>query len=118
MAIRQHYAERIYTEHKRFEFRRVRPRFDIPVKVYVYEPSPIRLITGHFHAVALFDVDAYLNEYEADPQEAARIAQYLSGAKRPTAIQIGSAQRLPDAVTLAAVGIAAAPQSYVYANLV
>lgn len=114
MAIRSQHADRIYRGDKRFEFRRQRPRFASGLKVYIYEPTPVRAVTGYFHVATLIDVEDNLGALEQDRNARVIVESYLHGARRPTAIGIARPQRLDDPVSLEFLGVKAAPQSYVY----
>ena len=114
MAIRQHHAARIYRGEKRFEFRRRRPRFELATKVYIYETTPVRMVSGFFYASEILDIGDDIDAFESDDRESAFVAEYLRYARRPTAIRIGSPRRLDQPAPLTTFGLAAAPQSYVY----
>jgi len=116
MAIKQYHAARIYSGEKRFEFRRLRPRFDLPAKIYIYEPTPVRMVSGFFYASAMFDVDGDIATYESDVSESSTVAEYLAGGRRPTAIRVDDPCRLSRPVPLGSFGVTAAPQSYVYVD--
>lgn len=115
MSIRARHADRIYRGDKRFEFRRQRPRFSPGLKVFIYEPTPIRAVTGHFRVDELADIsNGDLRELEADDGERKFVESYLYGARRPTAIGIAQPGRLVHPVSLKSLGVNVAPQSYVY----
>lgn len=115
ISIRARHADRIYRGDKRFEFRRQRPRFSPGLKVFIYEPTPIRAVTGHFRVDELVDIrDGDLSALEEDNGERGFVESYLRGARRPTAIGIAHPQRLEHPVSLESLGVNVAPQSYVY----
>lgn len=115
MSIRTQHADRIYRGDKRFEFRRQRPRFSSGLKVFIYEPTPVRAVTGHFRVDELVDIgDGDLSALEGDNGERRFVESYLCGARRPTAIGIAQPRRLDNPVSLESLGVSVAPQSYVY----
>jgi predicted transcriptional regulator len=114
MAIRQHHAARIYRGEKRFEFRRRRPRFELLTKVYIYEPTPVRMVSGFFYASEILDIGDDIGAFESDERESAFVAEYLRDARQPTAIRVGNPCRLEQPALLTTFGVVAAPQSYVY----
>lgn len=114
MAIHRHHADRIYRGDKRFEFRRQRPRFTGGIQVFIYEPTPVQAVTGHFHVAELVDIDNNLSELETDNHERQHVKRYLHGARRPTAIGVDNPTRLEQPTPLSAFGITTAPQSYIY----
>ncbi|OMB93220.1 hypothetical protein A5732_16855 [Mycobacterium colombiense] len=116
MAIRNQHADRIYRGDKRFEFRRQRPRFTTGLRVYIYEPTPVQLVTGHFCVSTLIDVEDNLVALEQDKCARTLVESYLQGARRPTAIGIVKPMRLDRPLSLAQLGVTAPPQSYVYVD--
>ncbi|WP_145011398.1 hypothetical protein [Mycobacterium marseillense] len=114
MAIRSEHAERIYRGDKRFEFRRQRPRFTTGLKIFIYEPTPVRAVTGHFHVAGLIAIDNNLRALEEDDCARVIVESYLRGARRPTAIRVAGPKRLDRPLSLEALGLKAAPQSYVH----
>lgn len=115
MSIRTWHADRIYAGAKRFEFRRRRPRFSPGLKVYVYEPTPVRSVTGFFLVDTLVDIDGVdLCELEDDGGERRFVESYLRDACRPTAIGVTQPRRLDKPVSLQTFGVKFAPQSYVF----
>ncbi|ORV87878.1 hypothetical protein AWC12_16205 [Mycolicibacterium iranicum] len=115
MSIRAPHADRIYRGDKRFEFRRQRPRFSPGLKVFIYEPTPVRAVTGHFRVDGLVDIgDGDLRALEPDDGERGFVESYLRGARRPTAIEIAQPRRLDHPVSLDSLGVNVAPQCYVY----
>jgi predicted transcriptional regulator len=114
MAIRREHADRIYRGDKQFEFRRQRPRFTPGLKIFIYEPTPVRAVTGHFHVADLIDIDTNLSVLEEDECARAIVESYLRGGRRPTAIRVAGAKRLYQPLSLESLGVKAAPQSYVF----
>jgi predicted transcriptional regulator len=114
MAIRREHADRIYRGDKHFEFRRQRPRFTAGLKIFIYEPSPVRAVTGHFHVADLIDINTNLSVLEQDDCARAIVEAYLRGARRPTAIRVAGPKRLDQPLSLQSLGVKAAPQSYVF----
>lgn len=114
MAIRSEHAARIYRGDKHFEFRRQRPRFSPGLKIFIYEPTPVQAVTGHFHVADLIDIGNNLNALEEDDSARAVVELYLRGSRRPTAIRVAGPKRLDQPLPLEFFGVKAAPQSYVY----
>lgn len=114
MAIRSEHAVRIYRGDKLFEFRRQRPRFSTGLKILIYEPTPVRAVTGHFYVTDLIAIDNNLSALENDDYARAVVESYLRGARRPTAIGIAGPKRLDRPLSLESLGLKAAPQSYVH----
>jgi predicted transcriptional regulator len=114
MAIRSEHAARIYQGDKHFEFRRQRPRFSLGLKIFIYEPAPVRAVTGHFRVADLIEIDDNLSVLEQDDGARVIVESYLRGARRPTAIRVVGPQRLDQPVSLESLGMKAAPQSYVF----
>lgn len=113
MSIRSEHAARIYSGDKRFEFRRRRPRFSPGLKIYIYEPLPVRAVTGHFRVASVADLGD-LDALESDQNARELVRCYLRGALQPTAIEIVEATELDVPVTLEHFGVTTAPQSYLY----
>ncbi len=114
MAIRSEHAARIYRGDKHFEFRRQRPRFSPGLKIFIYEPIPVRAVTGLFHVADLIEIENNLNSLEEDDCARVAVESYLRGARRPTAIRVVGPRRLDQPVSLESLGVKAAPQSYVF----
>jgi predicted transcriptional regulator len=113
MSIRSQHAARIYSGDKRFEFRRRRPRFLPGLKVYIYEPLPVRAVTGHFRVASVADIKD-LDSLESDEDARNHVQLYLRGAHQPTAIEITGVTELDVPMTLEHFGVSTAPQSYIY----
>ena len=117
MSIRAEHAGRIYCGDKQFEFRRQRPRFVVGTKIFVYEPTPVRAVTGYFFTGVLADIGHSVDSFEMDPDERLAIEAYLTGARRPTAIEISKPARPGRPLPLGSFGVKTAPQSYMFLNL-
>lgn len=112
VSIHPRHAARIYSGRKTREFRRVRVRFTVGARVWLYETAPVRRVTG---SVVLADVllgGPELAQLETDPRGRLELEDYLRGAKHVTALIVTGAQRLAEPLTLDVVGVSRAPQSY------
>jgi predicted transcriptional regulator len=117
MAIRSQYAEAIYSGAKTHEYRRARTSFGIGDQVLIYEPMPVGRITGEF---VVRSVRALTNANEVVRLEremsiTKAVQDYLSGARRITALEISSPSRWAVPVQLSEISPRLrAPQSYVF----
>lgn len=114
-SIRSRHAQRIYSGSKLYEYRRCHIQLDVGCVCYVYETAPISAVTGEFVVTSVVCASpAELVELESDPIERAALARYLDGARRASAIQIGTAARWCRGRALAEFGVSRPPQSYCY----
>lgn len=92
ISIRPEFAEPAYSGIKKFEYRRCRvgaARGDIAL---VYETAPVMRITGHFTIGDVLPVSADdASALEPNLDIAAKVARYLQGSSRASALRISDA---------------------------
>lgn len=113
MSLKPEFAEAAYSGAKCFEYRRCIARISSGDLVVIYESSPTMRITGCFTIGTVRHGDASLSALEPETSMRSKVAQYLAGATRATALEICSARRLNRDRSLSEItGLARPPQSY------
>jgi predicted transcriptional regulator/GNAT superfamily N-acetyltransferase len=113
LSLRSRHAERIYAGIKTWEFRRVRAALHPGDRVLIYESGGKGLITGEFTvAERVVGTPAEVVLREPNPESRADALAYLEGARVATALRCGQVRLYEKPLTLAELGVARAPQSY------
>ena len=116
LSINPQHVERILDGTKRFEFRKVRTRRSI-TRIVIYSTSPVGLVVGEAEVTGI--VEGHPTEvWEATHAHAgitrAFFDEYYAGRDRAVAYRLGEVSEYREPRSLADLGVAAAPQSFVY----
>jgi predicted transcriptional regulator len=89
IALRPSFAEAIYNRSKLFEFRRVKAKIRPDDRILVYESAPISKVTGEFNVgKVVYGKPSQILNLEPNSNSRTAAAQYLTGAKLCTAIEV------------------------------
>jgi predicted transcriptional regulator len=116
MAIRPLFAQAIYENRKRFEYRRVRTSIESGDCILIYESSSRGLVTGEFTAGSIYrETPTCLSDYEMDCDIQAQVNSYLSNARTASAIEILNPIKWKMPRSIAELGLTVRPpQSYIF----
>lgn len=123
MSIKPRYADMIYAGTKTVEWRKTTPAVRYPTKVFLYESSPVKMITGHFYLFGRFSIDArkpglipthkmMLIDRGCITLDELRDYQGKSG--KVYGIFIGKPVKYETPIKLSEIGMARPPQSWQY----
>ncbi len=119
LSIRPEYARLIYDGRKRFEYRKVVPRYvgtgDV---VLLYETAPVQKITGYFIPLCVYRNIEIMRLWEISWQVAGitlkNYQSYFKGKSRVNAFEIGEFREFREPANLEEVGIIHPPQNFCY----
>lgn len=121
LSIHPKWAEKIFSKEKRVEWRKTRPRIDGNARVYMYETTPVKKVTGYFTIKNIYGVDANKSvffDYEKGcvPIEDLKNYQGQSMCVFAWEVKPGSVVKFDQPKTLADFGLKRAPQSWLYVD--
>ena len=103
LAVKPHFAHALVTGEKRFEFRRVHPRFRTGDTIYVYATAPVQAIVGSFTCDGV--IEGTLRELWEDYAGASEptrsfFRNYFDGRSKGYAIQVSHPRTWASPLTL------------------
>ena len=118
MSIKPHYADLIYTERKRFEYRKRAPKLvDLPI--LLYETAPVQKVTGIIADWSILQASpevVWMYSKTHSGLTADRFFGYYEGCDKAVTIRIYSVVPFRDSIELAALNseLKRPPQSFCY----
>lgn len=122
LSIHPKWAEKIYSEKKRVEWRKSYPRVEGKVRVYMYETAPIKRVTGFFTLLRVEGVDvnkSITSSYEKGQVPVEDLKKYQGDSMCIFAWEIKnwSVVKFYQPKTLSDFGLKRAPQSWQYVEV-
>jgi len=116
LPIRPDHVENILRGTKQYEFRRVRARRPVEL-IVIYSTAPVSMIVGEAEVTGI--VDGSLEEVWRQTADVAGISResfdiYYRGRNKAFAYRLGAVRKYRRPKRLAELGLASAPQSFVY----
>jgi predicted transcriptional regulator len=116
LSINPEHVESIFHGTKRFEFRKVRCKYDID-RIIIYATSPVKRVVGEVNVSGIIEGD--LESIWELTCEFAGISHssyenYFKGKKKVVAYKLGTVQKYKEPKLLSDYGLSFAPQSFVY----
>lgn len=119
MSIHPKWAQKIYSDKKRVEWRKSYPKVEGKIRVYIYETAPVKKVTGFFTLLGVEGVDANKSitfSYEKGQVPIDDLKKYQGDSMCIFAWEIkhGSVVKFYNPKTLADFGLNRPPQSWQY----
>lgn len=118
LSINPEHVENILSGTKRYEFRKVRCRFDVN-KMLIYSTAPVMMVVGEAEIVSIIeDEPEIVWELTSDYSGIAKkfFDHYYKDKDKAVAYKLGKVEKYPEPLRLSDFGITFAPQSFVYVS--
>ena len=116
LSINPEHVENILSGTKRYEFRKVRCRFDVD-KIIIYSTAPVMMVVGEAEIVSIIeDEPEKVWELTSDYSGIAKefFDRYYKDKDKAVAYKLGKIKKYLEPLKLSDFGINFAPQSFVY----
>ena len=119
LSIKPEYANKIFSEDKKFEFRRSIPKKKVET-IIVYSSSPEQKIIGEFKVKEIHEKN--LSNLWKETKAESGITKsffnsYFQGKEKGYAYEVGKLKKYKEKKNLKDLNIKSAPQSFMYINL-
>lgn len=116
LSIKPEYVEKIFSGEKEFEFRKNRCKSDV-VKMVIYCTSPVMKVVGEADIIEVIeDIPSVVWEKTQNKSGITKdfYDSYYAGRTKSVAYKLANIKKYKKPKTLKSLGIATAPQSFVY----